>query len=223
MKRFSLILVMLILLVATLAQAQTTRHTMRPLSRAGRWDFSVQTRYLPSQSYEGDGSSTLDISDDLGWGFGFGRNINAHFNLGFSFNWRSVDYVSTAVDQDDPTITNRYDGELSTSNFAFTGEWNVLEGRFTPYVNGSFSWMSIDSNVFAGWGSGCWWDYFWGPICTTVPLTYGTTTTAYTLGVGLRYEITRSFFARGGYEHGWTGESILDDMSMLRVDVGWMF
>ncbi len=220
MIRRTLLLTALILIVATLAQAQTRG---RPMARAGHWEFTVQTRYFSQKNFEGQGESSLKINDDLGWGFGFGYNINQNFNLGMSFNWRNAGYSATGVDAEDPDTIHTYNGEMSVTNIGVTGEWNILKGSFTPYVNGSLAFSTINSNIFAGYTSGCWWDYWWGPVCGSIPMTYGTNTSASTLGAGVRLEITEAFFARAGYEHGWTGVSAFSDFSMLRVDVGWVF
>ena len=90
------------------------------------------------------------------------------------------------------------------------------------YVNGSIGWMHIDTNIFAGWTSGCWWYPYWGYVCGPIPLTYGANTTSYTLGVGGRFEMTEGFFLRAGYERGWTGLDETSGADMLRIDIGLM-
>ena len=150
-------------------------------------------------------------------------NINQHFNLGMLFSWRSVPYEATAVDAENPGETTRYGGEMTTSNFGITGEYNILKGRFTPYVNGSVSRMLINTNIHAGWTGGCWWDPWWGYICGPVPMTYGDKTAAYTLGIGGRFEVNDGLFLRAGYERGWIDSSSLGGGNMIRLDLGFMF
>ena len=70
MIRKTLLFIALILCIATLAQAQMT--SGRQLKREGRWDFSIQTRYLGGQDVSTEGGSSLSYQDNLGWGFGFG-------------------------------------------------------------------------------------------------------------------------------------------------------
>jgi len=219
--RRTLVLLTTIMILATVAEAQ--RPMRRPIGRTDRWEFTVQTRYNKGKEFSGDGGSELKIKEDLGWGFGFGYNFNQHFNLGMLFTWRSVPYESTAVDVDDPSITNKYNGQMSTSTFGATCEWNILKGKFTPYVNGGVAWMHINSNVFAGWTTGCYWDYWWGYICGPVPLTYGLNTGAYTLGLGARLEMSDAVFLRGGYERGWVSEGSTSGSDMMRIDIGFLF
>lgn len=212
--RRSLVFVTLFLVMASAAHAQSLSH------RGDNWEFSVQTRYTMAEDYSGEGESSLTIKEDLGWGFGFSYNFNKHFNLGMLFGWRSVPYEGTAVDAENPGETTRYSGEMTTSNMGISAEYNFLEGRFTPYVNGSLSWMHINTNVFAGWTTGCWWDPWWGYICGPVPLTYGTNTAAYTLGLGGRFEVSDKVFLRAGYERGWIGSGSFDGSDIMRIDLG---
>jgi opacity protein-like surface antigen len=222
--RFALIILTTVMILTTLVSAaQAQRSRLGQMPRGERWDFTIQTRYTSANDYSGNGGSSVAINADLGWGFGFGYNFNQHFNLGLLFTWRSVPYQSEAVDAEDPTQTSRYSGTMSTSTFGLSGEYNVLKGPLTPYVNASLGWMHINSNIFAGWTSGCWWDPWWGYRCGPVPLTYGANETAYTLGLGGRFEVSSSVFLRAGYERGWIGSSTVDGSDMMRIDIGFMF
>lgn len=224
MMRRTLILVSTFFILATVVSvAQAQRTGTRHIPRGDRWDFTIQTRYTSSQDYEGEGGSSVSINSDLGWGFGFGYNFNQHFNLGLLFTWRSVPYQSLAVDAEDPDQKNSYSGQMTTSTFGLSGEYNILKGRFTPYVNGSLGWMHINSNIFAGWTSGCYWDPWWGYVCGPIPLTYGANKTVYTLGLGGRFEMSSSVFLRAGYERGWISSSSVDGSDMMRIDLGFMF
>ena len=191
-------------------------------NRQNHWDFSLQTRYTTSKDYAGEGGSTLNLEDDLGWGFGLSYNFNDRFNLGIDFSWRSINYDARALAGDGSGDFEEYGGNLDVSSIGLEANWYVLDGRYTPYVTGSIGWTMIDSNIFAGWDSGCWWDPWWGYICGTVPMSYGTDTGAYNLGVGGRFELTRAFFVRVGWEYNWLGDGPVDGGNMLRIDLGLM-
>jgi len=208
---------LILILAATTAQAQSRRQS----HRAERWDFSLETRYVSGQSFDGNGGSKVQLADDLGWGFGFAYHVNQRFNVGALIAWRSVDYQATVV-LEDTGETRSYANQLTTSTVALRGEWNALQGPFTPYVSGSIGWLHMNTNVFAGWGSGCWWDPWWGYVCGTVPLTYGKDTGVYSLGVGGRFELTDKVFLKAGYEFGWTGADLIKDVGLVRFDFGWL-
>jgi opacity protein-like surface antigen len=219
-----LIFLTAILILTTVASAASAQSYKRgELTRSERWDFTIQTRYTSSSDYSDPNGSALSIESDLGWGFGFGYNFNQHFNLGLLFTWRSVPYQARAVDAEGSGEDRNYSGSMSTSTFGLSGEYNVLKGKITPYVNGSFGWVHINTNIPAGWTSGCYWYPYYGYICGPVPLTYGSNETAYTLGLGGRFEMSESVFLRGGYEWGWISIDELDTAGMVRIDIGFMF
>ena len=220
MTRRILVFLTAIMIFATVAEAQ--RPVRRPMQRGERWEFSIQTRYTWGATYDGDGGSEVKVHEDLGWGFGFGYNLNQHFNLGMIFAWRSVPYDAKAVNADDGTLQD-FNGEMTTSTFALTGDWNILKGKYTPYINGGLGWMHINTNIFAGWTSGCWWYPYYGYVCGPVPLTYGANKTIYNLGIGGRFELSDSVYLRGGYERGWISSGAYDATDILRIDIGFMF
>ena len=216
MKRYAIGIVILILTAAGFAQAQSNA----PGMREGRWEFSLQTRYTSSKDFSGDGGSKASLSDDLGWGFGFGYNVSDQLNLGFSFTWRSIPYVATIVDADDSQNSTRYSNWLDLSTLAVNGEWIILRSRISPYVFGAIGWIAIDTNIYAGSDYYCWWDPWWGYICSGYHTSYGTDATSWSLGTGLRMELTRDVFLRVGYEHGWVNVNSFDGSHMFRVDIG---
>lgn len=188
--------------------------------RAGHWDFSVQTRYTASKDYDGAGGSRLALEDDLGWGFGFGYHANERFNVGFLMSWRSINYAASAVDATDATNVLNYSNWLDTGTFAVTGDWNILPQKFTPYVSGALGWTMIDTNIAAGISSGCWWDPWWGYVCSTYATTYGTDAFSYAIGAGLRLEVSQAFFLRVGYDYNGMDLDNVDGLNIFRVDAG---
>lgn len=211
-----ILFVALIVCMATpaIAQQQMSR-------RGGLWQASLQTRYVPSKDIDLDNDSSVEIEDDLGWGFGFSYNINRRFNLGMGFTWRAVPYKATVVDVDDPSVTEDIYATLDMSTFALTGTWHVLESTLTPYVDGSWGWLMLDSNISAGDFVGCWWTP-WGYYCGLFPATYGVTTWSASLGVGARWEPARdgNMFLKGGYEYGWTGEEVVENAHIFKLAIG---
>lgn len=219
-RKLAFLSLMLVLVTILPADAQPQRPARPQIAREGRWEFSLQTRYTASRDYAADNGSKLSFKDSLGWGFGFGYNLSDQFNLGLAFGWRRIPYQATVVDATDPASVSTYGSEMSASSLGLSADWNILPGRFTPYVNGRLAWLLVDTNIVAGISSGCWWDPWWGYVCGNVPTTYGENTGAYGLGVGGRFEVSESFFVRVGYEHGWTGIDGFGDSNLFRVDLG---
>jgi opacity protein-like surface antigen len=206
----------IVMTTASMAAAET-----RETSRAMAWDLSIETRYTQSHDYSGDNNTSLSLDDDLGWGFGFSYNMNERFSLGMLFSWRSVNYNATYEDATDPAVvTGTYGGELDTGTFAAMGQWNILPKSFTPYVNGGIGWTLIDTNVVADYQTGCWYDPWWGYVCSGYTSTYGTDCASFAAGVGVRFEPNEKLFIQVGYEMDWLDIDNVDSFDMFRVDVG---
>jgi opacity protein-like surface antigen len=207
-------------LIAAMATPALAGQLGEPTIRAGHWDFSLQTRYTSSHDYDGPDGSSVSFNDDLGWGFGFGYNVNDRFSAGFLMSWRTVSYNATAVDATDATNTVNYSNWLDTGTIAATGTWNLLPKRFTPYVNGAIGWTMFDSNVASGIQTGCWYDPWWGYVCSNYATTYGTDAFSYAVGAGLRLEASGAFFVRVGYEYDGADLDNFDGINVFRVDAG---
>jgi opacity protein-like surface antigen len=219
MRRRIVFLTLALILVASQAAAQSSTFR-RGDSRYSRWEFSLQTRYMAGQSFDGDGGSSLNLEDDLGWGFGFGFNRSENLYLGMYFTWRSAPYSAAVVDYDDPNVSESYSGRLDTSGFGFEGQWNISAGKFTPYLSGGLGWTLIDSNIYAGLESGCWWDPFWGYWCDTYATTYAVNVFGANLGLGGRFDVSDGIFIRAGYEHSFIDDPTIDGADLFRFDIG---
>ncbi len=215
------ILSVAVVMLASMACAQTTSY-QPTMTRTDRWEWTLQTRYTTSQTIERDYGSKLEFEDDLGWGFGFGYHFNQRFDLGMIFSWRTVDYQATVTDRDDPTRELYYSNELSASTIGLAGDWNILPGKFVPYVSGAIGWTLLDTNIYAGSDWGCYWDPWYGYICYDYSTTWGTDEFTYSLGLGLRVELTPQFFAKVGYEHAWLDGDSYEGADMFRVDIGFL-
>jgi opacity protein-like surface antigen len=217
-KMIMLVTLIVILAATGIAQAQGGYQS----SRQGAWEVSLQTRYITSSDHDGSGGSKVHIDDDLGWGFGFGYNITHNFNLGLNFTWRAVPYQATIVDGANPNNTQVYSNWLDTGNIMLHAEYALTRTRIAPYVSGSIGWMAIDTNIYAGSDYACWWDPWWGYVCSGYNYSYGDDVAAYGLGAGGRIELTRNAFLRVGYEHGWIGGDTYTGKNILRIDLGFL-
>jgi opacity protein-like surface antigen len=211
---------LLFLVLMSLAAGAAIAQINGPTSRAECWDFSVQTRYVGGQDINGRERSHTAIEPDMGWGLGFGYNLDDRFNLGFLVNWRSTNYTSTVVSALDPSDTRQYSNWMETGTFAITGDWNVLPTRITPYVGGALGWSIIDTNIPGDIYAGCWYDPWLGYICATDVYTYGADVFSYSVGVGMRLELSEAFFVRVGYDYNGVDLDGSDGLHVFRVDAG---
>jgi len=165
------------------------------MERAGRWDLTLGIVQQGSESVDGQFGSGLDFKSELGWRFAFDYNFNNHFALGFGLEFVRPDYTARFIEEDtlEPTVidftADQFNGQLK-------GTWNFFSGPLTPYVEASFGWTNIDSNIADGPPiTGCWWDPFFGYRCAQFFNTYNESSLSYGTGLGLRWDINESFFA----------------------------
>jgi opacity protein-like surface antigen len=195
--------------------------------RTETWEFTLPVRYLPSTEIKFDHGSSINVHDDIGWGFGIGYNFNERFNLGFEFAWTSANYKATIASagvQPDYQASGTLDATSSTFNFTY----NILPKHVTPYLTVSGGWSWIDSNIPNGPPqTGCWWDPWYGYICTSYVDTRSESGFSYGFGAGLRVDVKESFFLRFGVNDTWQDygnySSSAPDIVTYRVDMGWKF
>jgi len=195
--------------------------------RAGRWEGFFGARLLLSDSADFAGGSSIDTEDDLGFAFGMGYNFNNHWSLSGEMSWADLSYDGDVVSGTDSTISERISGELDVGTIGATLTFHLLEGPLTPYASASLGWTWIDTNIATGSPEfGCWWDPWWGYICTPVVDTVSDDSTNYGLGLGLRWDFGPSAFARFGYEQRWLdiqNANGTPDFGSFRLDVGGKF
>jgi Outer membrane protein beta-barrel domain len=192
---------------AAMAQTYYSSYGGTGTGRTGTWEFYADFRFLFGDTLNFNGGTQLRTNDDVGFGIGGGFNLNEHINLGFEWSYNNVTYngtIASGSGQAAFPIT----GSASISRLAFTGAYNLLEGPLTPYVGGNLGYSYIDTNIPNGPPqTGCWWDPWFGYICSTWQSTHGTNAWIYGLDVGLRWDANRAFFIRGGYEYNWASYS----------------
>ena len=204
------IIISLALVIAALAGAALnvsaveaqTYTTIRPDGRGGQWEFILPIIFTDNATVKGEGGSSVDINSDWGAGFGFGYNINDHFQINGIFSWGYRSYDATIV-QNDGT-TKKYNNSMNTNTIALNGIFYFLKGNVTPFVSGGIGITHIDTNIPSGTGStSCWYDPWWGYMCSTYTPTKTQDDVSYNAGLGVRWDINRQFSLQGSYNKMW--------------------
>ena len=170
--------------------------------RAKTWDFFIPLSYTEDANFSGKQGSSIDINEDLGFGLNFGYNFTDRFHLGGLFNYSSRSYDATVVLDDGST--QKYGNYMETSTISVNGIFYLLEGDITPFVSGSIGYTFIDTNIQNGPTSGtCWWDPWWGYVCTEYVPTRTESDLSYGAGLGVRFDINEKFSMQGSYNKSW--------------------
>ena len=71
--------------------------------RTGRSQFTFPITFTSGASYSSEGTS-VDVSDDVGWGFAFGYHLDEKWEFGAEFTWIDANY--------DAFIATDFDGDV---------------------------------------------------------------------------------------------------------------
>ena len=197
--------------------------------RRGRYEITLQPRYAASKEIDADGGSKLELDPAPGFGFGFGYNFTNNIALHLDASWTRADYQAKITTTDSGGIstgTTTVGGTIDTTTVALNLSYYFLNGPLTPFIVGGIGWTWVDSNMPSGPPQGvCWWDPWYGYICTAYQDTYTKDYFSYNLGLGARWDVFPGFFLRGSVGWQWVdlGRAGTTDFMGGRLDLGYMF
>lgn len=194
-------------------------------TRSNRWETTLQMRYLDSTDAAFSNGSSVEFDSSLGWGLGFAYNLNERFSLGFDFSSANIDYKARVARQTDGAGINA-NGDAYTSTFGIVGTYYLLDRNFTPYLTAKVGSTYFDSGIPSGLPvNECYW-WWYSYVCGTYQPTKSGYEMTYGGGVGVRLDVNRNFFMKGGVERNWidiktsNGTPTFD---LWRLDLGLVF
>ena len=177
--------------------------------RAGKWQGSIPITFTSGADYNSEGTS-VNINDDLGWGFGFGYNLTDHFMVGIRLHLAERQLRRERRDRHrqrpDPGLQGATSREHSTPpTSSSSGSTTFSKGRITPFLRASFG-LDLDRLEHpVGSGDG---DLLVGSLVWAISATPGNLRSrplsfAYGAAAGLRAELGERFFIEGSYNVLW--------------------
>ena len=183
-----------LLLAAVAPSALAQRHT----DRAGTAEFGFMVAEVDGVDVTGKHGAALSVDSDPAWGFTGGYNFTNRLFFGGEWTWASPSYVATRAPDSPPGPLNSIRANLDVSTFIVKAQFNFFEGAVTPYAEIGGGWIYVDSNIATGPPqTGCWWDPWWGYVCTSWYDTYNDTRTGWMYGLGVRWDVSDSIVLRG--------------------------
>ena len=86
----------------------------------------------------------------------------------------------------------------------FDATYLFLQGPFKPFGKVGLGWNWVNTNIASGPPqTGCWWDPWWGYVCSGYQPTHGSSSFAYQVGAGVQANFSRSFAIDLDYQYTW--------------------
>lgn len=173
-------------------------------SRGEGWEFGGDLIYQNSQDIDFDGGTTAQFDSDLGFSLYAGYRFSERLEVQFGIDWSNVDYDVSFQSSTTPGLTFDATGEIEQFTPFVKGNFNFIDGPFTPFITAGIGYSFIDTNIPDGPPQGvCWWDPWYGEICTVYQSTRTTEEFTYNAGLGLRYDLANGYSMRLAYEKHW--------------------
>lgn len=196
-------------------------------NRAETWESRLGITFDNSTTWDFEGGTEARVDSDVGFFGGFSYHYTDALEFGGTFEFSQQDYDADLVSGTIPGLTFPVSGELETIRLMFDATYNFLPGKFSPFVTGAIGWTWIDTNLATQPPqTGCWWDPWWGYICTTYQDTKTLNGFSYRLGVGARYDVSDAFAVHAAYRFTWTdieNANGTPDQDGFLLSFGWKF
>ncbi len=182
---------------ASSATASPTLAAPQPSLLGGAWEFRFGPIYGFSQNIDSS-SGSADIGSIVGIKTGVAYYLTDHLALGGDFTYSRGDFSANIINNG--VAVGVQDGHQSASTLLIDGTYSFLNGPFRPYVAAGLGYTWVDTNIASGPPvAGCWWDPWWGYICSGYQPTRGTSSWAGQLGAGLQWNFSHEFGVSAGY------------------------
>jgi opacity protein-like surface antigen len=173
-------------------------------TRGAGWEFAFDVIYQDSTDLSFDGGTTASLDPDWGFTVGAAYRLSERLEIGFGIDWQKIAYDANLQSALLPTLRVGVSGDLEALTPRAWLNFNVMQGPVTPYVNGGIGWSFVDTNIpNSRVQVGCWWDPWFGQICTPYQSTKTLDDFVYQLGAGVRWDVSPGYTLRLGYEKHW--------------------
>jgi opacity protein-like surface antigen len=194
--------------------------------RAGTWETRLDIVFQNSADWDFNGGTTADIASDQSFLFGVAYHYSDNLELGGNVTFGQTDYTADIVGDEVGEIF-AVRGEYESTSLLFDATWNFMDSAFTPFLSASLGWSWVDTNIATGPPqTGCWWDPWWGYVCTTFQDTKSLDGFSYGFDAGARYDFSDTLAVHATYRMMWVDLSNADgtpDMDGFRLGIGWKF
>ena len=177
---------------------------------AGDWEFRIGPVFTESKNIAFNGGSNANVDSTTGVKIGTGWYVSPHLAIGMNFAWANTSFngtvcsTSIACSAANPPSIHIENGHVDFSTLNFDGTYTFLEGPLKPFIVAGIGWQWLNTNIAsAPPQTGCWWDPWWGYVCSTWQPTHGSSSFTYQVGGGIQFNFSRSFAVNVDYRYTW--------------------
>jgi opacity protein-like surface antigen len=166
--------------------------------RAQKTEIYVIGQYLHTDDLKFEGPSgdvTMSVDDTGLGGFGLGYHFNQFLALRGEFMFGGTSFHGDLPTELGGVIAIDQDAFIQTGRINV--DYNILDRRLTPFVTAGLGYQYLETELERlPPVSYCWWDPFWGWLCTTDEPSASDTFFTWNAGVGVRWDISDQLFIK---------------------------
>ena len=178
---------------------------------AGDWEFRIGPVFTESKNVSFNGGSNADLDSTTGVKIGTGWYVSPHLAVGMNFSWAQSSFngnvrgcITQPCNPPPPSNVTVENGHVDFSTLNFDAIYTFLDGPIKPLILGGLGWQWLNTNIAsAPPQTGCWWDPWWGYVCSTWQPTHGSSSFTYQVGGGLQIDFSHSFAVNVDYRYTW--------------------
>jgi opacity protein-like surface antigen len=190
------------------------------------WETRLGANYLNTTDIDFDGGTVAEFDSSFGFMVGIGYDLSDHFEVGANFTYFERDYDAD-IAGDVPGEVFPVSGGIDSMGAMFDLTYNMMTGPFTPFLVTGVGWNWVDTRIPTEPPQvGCWWNPWYGYICSGFQDTKTVDGLAYELGAGLRYRFNESVALSGSYRMVWVDFPKADgtpSFDGFQLVLGWGF
>jgi opacity protein-like surface antigen len=168
----------------------------------GDWEFRIGPVFQQSKNVGFKGGSNADINSTTGIKIGAGYYVTDQLIIGGNFGYGQSKFNGTV--QGNLGTSSIENGHVDFSTLMFDATYLLLQGPIKPFGKVGLGWNWVNTNIASGPPqTGCWWDPWWGYVCSGYQPTHGASSFAYQVAAGVQGNFSRSFAVDLDYQYTW--------------------
>jgi opacity protein-like surface antigen len=170
----------------------------------GDWEFRIGPVFQEAKDVSFNGGSSAHIDSTTGVKMGLGYYVTDHLIIGGNFGWGHSSFNGSVASGTPGVSSSIENGHVDFSTLMFDAGYTFLNGPIKPFGKVGLGWNWVNTNIAAGPPqAGCWWDPWWGYVCSGWQPTHGASSFAYQAGAGVQVNFTRRFAIDLDYQYTW--------------------